>query len=133
MVCDHASVDGLKHRQLEQAALSLAAQVTTQVLMDSNAGKLVRRLTKHANASVASAAGSVVSSWKEAIAREQRAALGDAAGMPAGPLPGHPADRRSTPVLRALPHFLWVMYSRSGAHLATLSDYYLPFPNLPQS
>lgn len=95
MVRDHASADRLKHRQLEQAALSLAAQVTTQVLMDSNAGKLVRRLTKHANASVASAAGSVVSSWKEAIAREQRAALGDAAGMPAGPLHGHLHDRRS--------------------------------------
>jgi len=53
-------------------------QVTTQVLLDSNAGKLVRRLTKHADAGIAAAAVQVVAAWKDAIAREQRAALGDA-------------------------------------------------------
>ena len=56
-------------------------QVTTQVLVDSNAGKLVRRLTKHAEKEIASTAARVVAIWKEAITREQKAALGDSAAL----------------------------------------------------
>ncbi|KAK9827698.1 hypothetical protein WJX81_001573 [Elliptochloris bilobata] len=58
-------------------------QVTTQVLVDSNAGKLVRRLTKHTDQGIAATAARVVATWKEAIALEQKAALGD--GYASGP------------------------------------------------
>ena len=45
-------------------------QVTTQLLVETQAGKKVRKLTKHGNAAIAQAAAATVAAWKEAVAQE---------------------------------------------------------------
>lgn len=45
-------------------------QVTTQLLLETQAGKKIRKLAKHSNAAVSQAAAATVSAWKEAVTRE---------------------------------------------------------------
>ncbi len=45
-------------------------QVTTQLLLETQAGKKIRKLAKHSNAAVSQAAAATVSSWKEAVTKE---------------------------------------------------------------
>ena len=49
---------------------TVVRQVTTQLLLDSQAGKQIRKLAKHSNADVARAAGQLVDTWKEVIRTE---------------------------------------------------------------
>ena len=53
-------------------------QVTTQLLVDTQAGKKIRKLTKHGNAAVSQAAAAAVAAWKEAVKQEV------GTGVPAG-------------------------------------------------
>ncbi|CAL8471299.1 g10841 [Coccomyxa elongata] len=45
-------------------------QVTTQLLLETQAGKKIRKLAKHSNAAISQAAAATVSSWKEAVTKE---------------------------------------------------------------
>ena len=45
-------------------------QVTTQLLVETQAGKKIRKLTKHSNAAVSQAAAAAVAAWKEAVKQE---------------------------------------------------------------
>ena len=45
-------------------------QVTTQLLVETQAGKKIRKLTKHGNAAVSQAAAAAVAAWKEAVKQE---------------------------------------------------------------
>jgi hypothetical protein len=53
-------------------AQDVLPQVTTQLLVETQAGKKVRKLTKHGNAAVALAAAATVATWKDAVAQETR-------------------------------------------------------------
>ncbi|KAK9919113.1 hypothetical protein WJX75_009483 [Coccomyxa subellipsoidea] len=45
-------------------------QVTTQLLLETQAGKKIRKLAKHSNAAVSQAAAATVSAWREAVTKE---------------------------------------------------------------
>ena len=45
-------------------------QVTTDLLVSTQAGKKLRKLTKHSNAAVAQAAAAAVAAWKTAVTQE---------------------------------------------------------------
>ena len=45
-------------------------QVTTEVLVSTQAGKKLKRLTKHTNTAVAQAAAATVAAWKTAVTQE---------------------------------------------------------------
>ncbi len=47
-----------------------ALQVTTHLLLETQAGKKIRKLAKHGNAAVSQAAAATVSAWKEAVTKE---------------------------------------------------------------
>ncbi len=54
---------------------ALACQVTRQLLGETNAGKTIKKLTKHANPEIAAAAKRVVDTWMDAVKREQEQEL----------------------------------------------------------
>ena len=46
------------------------AQVTTQLLLETQAGKQIKKLIKHSDPAIAKAAGQVVEQWKNTIKSE---------------------------------------------------------------
>ena len=46
-------------------------QVTTKQLVDSQAGKRIKKLASHENSDVAAAAAKVVAAWKQLVKQEQ--------------------------------------------------------------
>ncbi|GJP29272.1 hypothetical protein CLOM_g2661 [Closterium sp. NIES-68] len=69
----------------EDRALDLLAQmadcrVSTEILMETQMGKLVRKLTKHACAGIQKGAGKLVEQWKQVVAAEARGGGGGGGG-----------------------------------------------------
>lgn len=62
--------------------------VTTKLLSDTQAGKRIRALSKHADPDIARLAGEVVGAWKEVVRR-------DASAMPSGGSAPQPSGARS--------------------------------------
>lgn len=62
-------------------ALDNFLQVTAQLLLETQAGKKIRKLTKHSNAAVSRAAAATVSAWKEAITQETVSQATSSAGV----------------------------------------------------
>ena len=58
--CSDAQAHGIQHDM----------QVTTDLLVSTQAGKKLRKLTKHSNAAVAQAAAAAVAAWKMAVTQE---------------------------------------------------------------
>ena len=73
------NADADQEDQKQASILSLhalkTAAVTTQILVDTQAGKRVRRLSKHKDDKVAAAAQEVVTLWKQVIKGEQEAGV----------------------------------------------------------
>lgn len=67
---DAEDEETIKAAVLSILALKTAA-VTTQILVDTQAGKRVRKLSKHSKKDVAAAALEVVTLWKQVIKGEQ--------------------------------------------------------------
>jgi len=55
-------------------------QVTTDILISTQAGKKIKKLTKHSNTAVSQAAAATVAAWKSAVTQEVGAQNGAAAG-----------------------------------------------------
>ncbi|CAI5976238.1 unnamed protein product [Closterium sp. NIES-64] len=69
----------------EDRALDLLAQmadcrVSTEILMETQMGKLIRKLTKHTCAGIQKGAGKLVEQWKQVVAAEARGGGGGGGG-----------------------------------------------------
>ena len=69
------NADAEEEETVKAAVLSIlalkTAAVTTQILVDTQAGKRVRKLSKHSNKDVSAAALEVVTLWKQVVKGEQ--------------------------------------------------------------
>ena len=79
------NADADEEDTIQAAVLSIralkTAAVTTQILVDTQAGKRVRKLSKHSNEDVAAAAQEVVAMWKQVIKSEQEGGVAQPASL----------------------------------------------------
>ena len=70
-----SAADSAQQHDLETALSGLESlqsfDVNTQLLAETQAGKKIRKLTKHDDSSIAEAAKSLVAKWKECVRLEQ--------------------------------------------------------------
>ena len=70
-----AAADSAQQHDLQTALSDLhslqSVEVTTQLLSETEAGKKIRKLTKHRDAGIAEASKSVLAKWKECVRQEQ--------------------------------------------------------------
>ena len=91
MLVQDRAIDGLKMlRQLT---------VDTKILAETQAGKRVRVVTKHADKGIAEAAQEVVARWKAAVRRESLGTMGSiGSGATSSGLPARKEEPRSTSI-----------------------------------
>ena len=74
------SADSAQAHDLQTALEGLQSlqsfQVNTELLSETQAGKKVRKLTKHSNEDIAQAAQQLIASWKDCVRQEQEQEAG---------------------------------------------------------
>ena len=70
------------------AATGTVSQVTTRLLLDTQAGKRIKRLGSHKDPAVSQAAAKVVAAWKQTVKQEQLQTSASGDGRSGWLLPG---------------------------------------------
>lgn len=74
---------GDAHR-IDEIGISSLMQVSTQLLVETQGGKTIRKLTKHQNEAIKAAASDVVLAWKSVVAAEASASAANTTGSALG-------------------------------------------------
>ena len=73
--------------------------MSTKLLMETQAGKKVKKLASHSDPGVASAAGSVLAAWKEVVKQEQLQTPSPGAVPRSSKAPVSPSGASQTPTM----------------------------------